>query len=121
MASPNIVGVTNINANSAFLVVSASEQSLVPAAATGHVLKINNILIGNVTANTANVTLNFHSAASLGGTSYRILKETAIPGNASLSVLDKSLYVTESNSVGILSGTASALEVVVAFDDISAL
>lgn len=121
MANPNIVSVTSILGVTTYAAVTTTEVSVLAAAATGHVLKVNEIIVSNVTATAATVTVSVHSAAALGGTAYRMCYQLSVPGNASLIVSDKStaFYIGEAQSIGATAGTVSALECVISYEDIS--
>ena len=55
------------------------------------------------------------------GTAYSLAYQISVPANASLIVTDKttSFYITENQSVGVTSGTGSALTYVATFEAIS--
>ena len=123
MANPNIVNVTAIYGNiSNVSLTTTSETSLVSnAASSGLVLKIDNIVVANTTSTAASITINVHSAAALGGTSYPIASAISVPANSTLIVTDKStaFYLMENMSVGATAGTASALVVTTSWEQIS--
>ena len=133
MANPNIVNVTTINGNTAYVLPAATSVSsawtynggtsltgLTPAA--GSVNKIDSIVVSNTTgsAATASVAIS-NNATFASGTAYYIAYQISVPANASLIVTDKttSFYVTENQSVGVISGTASALTYVASFEVIT--
>lgn len=132
MANPNILNVTSIFGDTAYVIPSTTAANsawkydgttaltgLTPAANSVH--KIDSIVISNTTANTVNGSVAVYSAASLGGTANYLAYQINIPANASLIVTDKttSFYVTESQSVGVTSGTGSALTFVASFEIIT--
>jgi len=132
MANPNIVNVTSINGNTAYVLPASTAVSvawtfngstsltgLTPAAGT--VNKIDSIVVSNTTGSAAAASIAVYSAAALGGTAYYIAYQISVPANASLIVTDKttSFYVTENQSVGVISGTASALTYVASFEVIT--
>ena len=133
MANPNIVNVTSIYGNVAYVTPSATSVStawtyngttsltgLTPA--TGTVNRVTSIVVANVTSSAANCTVQIANNATFGsGTAYSIAYQISVPPNASLIVTDKtsSFYVTENQSVGVTSGTASALVYTATFEAIT--
>ena len=91
------------------------------AASSGKVLKVNSLYVANTTSTSANITINQYSAAALGGTAFPIASTIAVPGNATLVVIDKDAYVylEENTSLGATAGTSSALQIVCSYEDIS--
>jgi hypothetical protein len=134
MAAPNIVNVATITGSTAYQsLTNTNDNSLISnAASSGKVLKINNIFVSNVNGvSAATVTLSYRSAANAvtdgtlatasSGTAYRIAYQISVPANTTLMLLDKagSFYLPENSSVSIQAGTASYLEVVASYDQIS--
>jgi hypothetical protein len=123
MANPNIIGASTIYGNTAYLIPASTSTNtwtaLTPA--TGTVNKIESIVAANVTASAAAVTVSVNSAVSGGGTAYRIAYQISVPAYASLIITDKTtaFYVTETQSVVVTVGTASALELVASYEAIT--
>jgi hypothetical protein len=133
MANPNIVNVTVIRGNTAYVIPSSTSVStawtydgttsltgLTPAANT--VNRVTSIVVANVTASAVPCTVQIANNATFGsGTAYTIAHQISIPANASLVVTDKttSFYVTENQSVGVISGTGSALVFTATFEAIT--
>lgn len=133
MANPNIVGVTSIYGNTAYVTPSTTSATtswtyngstsltgLTPAAGT--VNRVTQIVVSNTTASAANATVAVANNATFGsGTAYNIAYQISVPANSTLIVVDKttSFYVTENQSVGVTSGTASALTYVATFEAIT--
>ena len=133
MANPNIVNVTSIYGNSAYVIPASTSVSvawtyngstsltgLTPAAST--VNRVTSIVVSNVTASAANCSVAISNNATYGsGTPYYIAYQISVPPNASLIVTDKttSFYVTENQSVGVISGTSSALNYTATFEAIT--
>ena len=134
MANPNIVNVTSIYGNTAYVVPSTTSATatwtyngttsltgLTPA--SGTVNRITGIVVSNTTASAAYATVGvgnnatFGSATVIGYLAYQI----SVPANASLIIVDKTtdLYITENQSVGVTSGTASALTYTAIFEAIT--
>lgn len=124
MSAPNIVNVsTIIGKTSKTALTSTSATTLVSnAASSNKVFKINMIQVANVDGtNACDVTVDVHSAASGGGTAYSLASTISVPADASLVVLDKNtaLYLEENTSITATAGTASDLEVLVSYEEIS--
>lgn len=134
MANPNICAVSTIKGNTAYVVPSGTSATvswtydgstsltgLTPA--SGTVNKITGLIVSNTTGSAAYATVGvgnnatFGSATVIGYLAYQI----SVPANASLIVVDKTtdLYITENQSVGVTSGTASALTYTAIFEAIS--
>ena len=123
MATPNIVGVSDIRANTTYLTPAVTTATtwtaLTPS--TNLVNRVNFISAANVTNATVTVTVSVNSAVAGGGTAYRLAYQIAVPPNSTLIVADKttSLYVTDSQSVVVTVGTASSIELVASYETIT--
>jgi hypothetical protein len=99
MAAPNIVNVTTITANAAYIVANNSVMAgvLTNSAASGSVIKVNSVLITNYGANsiTANVDV------LRGGSSYLLAGGVSVPANSTLVALAKDiiLYLVEGDTL----------------------
>ena len=124
MAAPNIVNVSSILGKTAVVALGSTSQTtlLSNASASDNVLKVNMIQVANVDGtNACDVTIDVHSAASGGGTAYSLVSTVSLPADASLIVLDKStaIYLEENTSITATAGTASDLEVIVSYEQIT--
>ena len=124
MAAPNIVNVSSILGKTAVVALGSTSQTplLSNASASDNVLKVNMIQVANVDGtNACDVTIDVHSAASGGGTAYSLVSTVSVPADASLIVLDKStaIYHEENTSITATAGTASDLEVIVSYEQIT--
>jgi len=133
MANPNIVNVTSIYGNSAYVIPASTSVSvawtyngstaltgLTPAANT--VNRVTSIVVANVTSSAATCTVAIsNNATYASGTPYYIAYQVSVPPNTSVIVTDKtsSFYVTENQSVGVISGTSSALNYTATFEAIT--
>ena len=132
MANPNIVNVTSIYGNTAYVIPSGTSATvswtyngttsltgLTPAAGT--VNKLDSIIASNVTASAVAVTVSVNSATGGGGTAYRIAYQISVPANASLIIVDKTTaqYIGEGQSVVVTVGTGSAIELVASYEAIT--
>lgn len=124
MAAPNIVNVTTIYGKTAYLTPANTTANvlLANAAASGKVLKINQIVAANVDGtNAVDITVAINSAAAGSGTSYPIASTVSVPADASLIVADKStgFYLEEDKSIVVTSGTASKITYTVSYEEIN--
>jgi hypothetical protein len=134
MANPNLIGTTTIYGNTGYLLPSVTTAGqvnwthngstaltgLTPAA--GSVNKINSIVVTNVTGSNASLYVSIANNPTWGsGTAYYIAYNITVPPAASIIVTDRTnyFYVTENQSVGVQSGTASALVFVASFEVIT--
>jgi hypothetical protein len=102
---------------------------LANAAASGTVMKINQIVAANVNGTSAvNATVSIYSngavaqgSAPSGGTAYPVCSVISVPSNASLIVTDKTtaIYLMEGTSISVTSGTASGITYSVSYELIS--
>jgi len=124
MAAPNIVNVATITGKTSVvdLTTTAATSIISNASASGKVFKVNTLIVSNVdgTSN-ADITINYYSAASLGGTATEICKTVVVPADASLVVIDKTsfIYLEEDKSIGAIAGAASDLKVICSYEEIS--
>lgn len=131
MANPNLVNVASIYGNTAYVIPSGTTATtswtyngttsltgLTPAAGT--VNRISSITVANTTSSAATATIGVGNNATFGSAtvvSYPAY-QISVPANATLVVIDKTtpLYITENQSVGVTSGTASALTYTATFE-----
>lgn len=135
MANPNIAALTTIKGNTAYVVPSGTSATtswtydgttaltgLTPAAGT--VNKITGLIVSNTTASAVAATVGVANNATYGSATVigYIAYQISVPANASLIVVDKTtdLYVTENQSIGVVSGTGSALTFTAVFEAITA-
>lgn len=131
MANPNIVNVASIYGTTTYYTPSGTTAVvLLPnAAASGTVLKINQIVAANVDGtNAVNTTVSLYSngavaqgSAPSGGTAYPIVSTVSVPANASLIVVDKTtaIYLMEGQSISVTSGTASKITYSISYEVIA--
>jgi hypothetical protein len=133
MANPNIVNVTSIYGNTAYVIPSTTSATatwtyngttaltgLTPA--VGSVNRVTQITVSNATGSTASASIAIsNNATYASGTPYYFAYQISVPANSSLTIMDKttSFYVTENQSVGVISGTASALQYTATFEVIT--
>lgn len=124
MAAPNIVNVADIKGRTVTLDLSTTNTTVLVsnAANSNKVFKLNNIFVSNINGTSAaDITVSYHTAASGGGTAFRIASTISVPADSTLVVLDKSgaIYLEENTSVSVQAGSAGFLQVVASYEDIS--
>jgi hypothetical protein len=80
------------------------------------------IQIANVDGtNACDVTVDLHSQDDIGGTAYSLISTASVAADSSLVVVDKNtaIYLEEDKSISATAGTASDLEVIVSYEEIS--
>ena len=123
MAAPNLINAATINGKTtgANLTTTSATSILNNASSSGKCLKINTLNVANYGASSANVTINWYNAASLGGTAFAIAGNVSVPSGSTLNIIDKSsqYYLEENQSLGATAGTANTLIVTCSYEDIS--
>lgn len=134
MANPNVLAATTLYGNTAYVIPSTTSATtswtyngttsltgLTPAAGT--VNRVTSIVVSNTTSSAATATVAIANNATFGsGTVIAYMAyQVSVPANTTLIVTDKttSFYVTENQSVGVTSGTASALTYTATFEAIT--
>jgi len=124
MANPNIVAVTSILGNTTFVTPANTSANVLlsNAAASGNVLKINQIVAANVNGTSAvDTTVAINNAAAGAGTSFPVVSTVSVPADASIIVTDKTtaIYLMEDQSIVVTSGTASGISYTISYEAIS--
>ena len=123
MAAPNIVNVSSIFAGYAALAPSNTSANvlLLNSASSNSVVKVNSLVITNVTNTVVTTRVALNTSASGLGTNYYLAYDIYVPANASLQLVDKGnfLYLTEDKSIVVTSGVADALDYIAVFETIS--
>ena len=124
MAAPNIVNVSTITGKTAYATPANTSANVLLAnsAASGKVLKVNQIVASNVDGtNAIACTVAVNTAAAGSGTSYPVASTVTVPANASLIVVDKTtaIYLEEDKSIVVTSGSASKIAYTVSYEEIS--
>ena len=116
MANPNIVNVTSIYGTTYVQAVGVSATAIVPAVATGSIVKLDALYIGNIdTSASYKITVDLYRSS----VAYNILYQVSIPAGAGLDVLSKSIYLQEGDSLRLTADTASKLQAVASGEVIS--
>lgn len=124
MTAPNIQNASAVYLKTATVDLTTTGETSVlsNAASSGKLLKVDSIIVANTDTSTAYpITITYHSAAALAGTSTVIASTISIPANSSLVVIDRTtaVYLEEDRSLGATAGTGNKLKVVATYEDIS--
>ena len=124
MANPNIVNVATIAGGSIGLHLTTSEVALITVTAE-YIVKINSILVANVDGTndaTCDVRIVKLNVTPLGitnldtsGTFY-IAKTVNVPADDVLSIIDKPIYLMETDVLQAKASAASDLDLVVSYE-----
>ena len=118
MAAPNIVNLTTITGKTAVAnVTTVSANVITNAAASGAVLKINNIVLSNYTSSTATGNVLINRA----GTNYYLGGSIAIPPTSTLVLIGKDVafYMEEGDVLQALASANSSVSLVASYEIIS--
>ena len=136
--NPNIVNVTVIKGNTAYVIPSTTSPTtswttdgasggnttftgMTPA--TASVNKIDQIVVSNTTSSAATCTIGIGNNATFGSATVvaYLAYQISVPPNASIIVSDKTttFYITENQSVGVTSGTGSALTYMASYETLT--
>lgn len=123
MTAPNLINASTINGKTtgANLTTTSATTVLNNASGSGKCLKVNTLNVANYGAAAANITINYNTAASLGGTNYPIAGNVSVPSGATLNIIDKTsqYYLEENTSLGATAGIANTLIITCSYEDIS--
>lgn len=129
MANPNIISISGMYGKTTYLTpaVTTSVVLIANAASSSKVYKVNNIIAANVDgANAISATVSVYTnggvaqgSAPANGNAYPIIYLVSVPAGASLSILDKSIYLEENSSLVVTSGTAGKINYFVSYEEIS--
>lgn len=125
MATPNINDSTkNITGYTTGTALTSTNATVIlnNAANSGKLMKVNSVYVANVDGTTnCDVTVAYYTEDNIGGTAYKIASTVSVPADATVVVVGKDapLYLREDSSLGATAGTASDLEVVVSYEEVS--
>ena len=117
MAAPNIVNVSTITGKSNVAAVTNVSTNLVTnIASSGKVFKVNALYISNIQGAT---TYECNVSILRGGTEYAIAKTVSVPGDATLDIITKAVYLEEGDALRVQADENSVLQAVCSFEEIS--
>jgi len=117
MAAPNMLNPSTITGKTAVQAVGTSATAIVSnTAASGKVFKVNALYVSNVDGvNNADINVDiFRSSVA-----YHIGKTIVVPADATLDVISKPIYLEEGDSLRLTASSASDLEAVCSYEEIS--
>lgn len=117
MAAPNIVAVATITAKTAVQAVGTSPTAIVTnGSSSNKVMKINALYISNVDGtNNAEINVDVYRSS----TAYHIAKTIIVPGDATLDVISKPVYLEEGDTLRLTANATSDLEAVCSYEELS--
>lgn len=117
MAAPNIIAPTTILGKTAVLVITTAATAIVTnSAASGKVLKIDQLLISNVDG-TNNATVNVDIFRS--SVAYSLAYLMTVPAGATLDIISSRVYLEEGDTLRLTASADSDLQGVCSYEDIS--
>jgi len=117
MAAPNIIAPTTINGKTAVLAITTAATAIVTnSAASGKVLKIDQLLISNVDG-TNNATVNVDIFRS--SVAYSLAYLMTVPAGATLDIISSRVYLEEGDTLRLTASADSDLQGVCSYEDIS--
>lgn len=124
MAAPNIANVATITGKTTAVALAntAANTIINNPASSGKVLKVNSLYVANVDGtNAATITVQYYSAANIGGTSYPIVSTVVVPADATVVVISKDtqIYLEEDKSIGATASAANDLTITASYEEIS--
>ena len=117
MTTPNLLDLTSIIPKTAMQAITTSATAIVTNAADSNkVFKISALYISNVDGtNNEEVTVDvFRNSVAR-----RIARTVVVPADATLDVIDKSIYLEEGDSLRLTAGNNSRLEAVCSYEEIA--
>lgn len=123
MATPNINTATAITGKTSGTALTSTNATavLTNANSSNLLLKVNSVYVANVDGtNACDITLRYFAAAS-GGTGFALASTVSVPADATVVIVSKEapIYLPENSRLEATAGTASDLEVVVSYEEIS--
>ena len=117
MANPNIVQVTSIYGKTAVQTVTTTATAIVTNdSGSGKIFKVNALYVSNVDGtNVGEITVDLYRSS----TAYHIAKTIAVPADATLDIISKTIYLEEGDSLRLTAGSNSTLQAVCSYEEIS--
>ena len=122
MANPNILTSTSVTGVSAVSsALASSPNDIFGAVASGKVWRIVNLTAVTLTASAATITLSIGAAGHTQGSGTTILYQYSVSGNSTFDVVNKEepLYLQENQVVRATTNTASSLNLLITYEEIT--
>jgi len=118
MAQPNLINLSTILGNTAFLnVTTASTNVVANPASSGSAYKINSLIVANVDGtNSADITASIFR----GGVENKIASTVTVPADATLVIISKdtSIYLQEGDYMQLLASADNDLWATCSYEDL---
>ena len=118
MTQPNIVSVATIKGETKGYAITASLAAGLTNGTANAVYKVNAVIVANKSGSDADVDIAFYDHSD-STTDYYLAYTVTVPAKASLDLLNKSIYLEESDALKFKASTGSALEAVISYEIIS--
>ncbi len=124
MAAPNLANPTTIIGKTTTVALSSTSATTIlsNAASSGKVFKVNSLYVANVDGtNAATITVQYYSAASLGGTAFPLVFTVTVPADSTVIIIgkDTQIYLEEDKSIGATASVANDLTIIASYEEIS--
>jgi hypothetical protein len=117
VAAPNIANLSSGIGKTAVQAVGTSATAIVTnSSGSGKVLKVNLLLLSNIDG-TNDATINVDLFRS--STAYYIAYTITVPADATLDLLNKSIYLEEGDALRITASAAGDIHAVCSYEEIS--
>lgn len=117
MAAPNIIAPSAIYGRTAVLAITTTATAILTnSAASGKVLKVDQLLITNVNGS-ANATVTVDIFRS--STPFDLAFQMTVPAGATLDIVSSRIYLEEGDALRLTASINSYLEGVCSYEDIS--
>jgi len=116
MAAPNIVNVSSILGKTKGQAINTSLTEVITCA-TDKVLKLNAMYVSNVDG-TDNVEVDVGFFDDSANTTFYIIKTLVVPADATIDVLNKSIYLEEGDEIQVLASANSDAQIVVSYEEL---
>ena len=115
MATPNIVNVATINAKNATALLDSTSRTEAVDVPADKVAKINTILVANVDGtNAADITIEV--SVDNGSNYVKLANTILVPADATLSFLENSIYLDETDLLYFTASAANDLTYFVSYE-----
>ena len=117
MAAPNLLTSVTVTGKTAVANVTTSNTAfLTNATSSGKVYKVNMLMVSNVDGvNGGDISVDLYRSS----TPYYVAKTIAVPADASLDILNKSLYLEEGDALKAQASSNNTLNIVCSYEEIS--
>ena len=122
MANPNILTSTSVTGVSAVSsALASSPNDIFGAVPSGKVWRVINLTAVNITSNAPTITVSIGAAGHTQGSGTTVLYQQSVAANSSFDAVDKDkpLYLQENQVVRATTNTASSLNLLITYEEIT--